>query len=76
MPFIVSSKPKERFSLGGYTAMLFGDIESAAFIKYEYILALFDDQTDEVCHLVTSEVNSMAEESGRGIMYPKNWTEI
>ncbi len=58
-PVIQSARPRERFQLGAYRAVLLGDIEPAGFVEYLHILAVYD-QDDRPCFFVAAEVNSMA----------------
>ncbi|MDX1628949.1 MAG: hypothetical protein R3345_09645, partial [Fulvivirga sp.] len=55
-PKVTSARPKYRFNLGKYKAILFDNIESAGKVQYLYIMTLFDTQDRPIYH-VTSEIN-------------------
>lgn len=63
-PAIVNAKTLERFELGPYTAILYGDIEASGMVRYKYILAILNDGEPRL--FVSSEVNIMADELGGG----------
>ena len=64
-PVIKSAKPRQKFQLGKYSAVLLGDIEPAGSVEYKFILAVFDEE-QQPCFFVASEVNSMARMLGGG----------
>jgi hypothetical protein len=65
VPAIKSAKPRKKFELGAYSAVLLGDIESLGSVKYKFIMVLYD-QTQKPCYFIASEVNDMAQSIGGG----------
>ena len=49
-----------------HTAVLYNDVKSAGRVEYEFIVGVFDDETDEPVLFVASEVNSMKSKLGGG----------
>src|SRR5215469_8429136 len=65
MPRVAAAEPIREYALGGYRAILFGDIESAGVVQYTYILAVYDAE-GQPCFFVASEVNQAREALGGG----------
>ena len=55
--------------LGKYTGILWHRIESGCSIRYEYIMAVHDSETDLACMFVTSEINEGSTKSSDGSHY-------
>jgi hypothetical protein len=66
VPQINEAKPLKSIPLatGKHTAVLLADIKSSGSVKYEFILVVLNDETDEPCLFVTSEVNTFAKTIG------------
>jgi hypothetical protein len=52
-----------------HTALLFDRIKSAGHVQYAFLLAVFDNETQEPVYFVASEVNTMAQTLGGGSHY-------
>lgn len=59
-PKITTAIPQRRYRLGGYTAVVLGDIESPDAARYRYILALVREGEGRPSFYVTSEKNPRA----------------
>jgi hypothetical protein len=65
IPNIVDAVCLKRITLPTkkHYAVLLDEIESDSLIEYRFLLVVFDDETDTVCLIVSSEVNAMVTES-------------
>jgi TusE/DsrC/DsvC family sulfur relay protein len=60
-PAVVSANRVHDAPLGlKHTMVLFDNIQAKGEIEYAFLLAVFEDATDELVYLVSSEVNAMA----------------
>jgi hypothetical protein len=59
-PKITTAIPQRRYRLGGYSAVVLGEIESPDAARYRYILALVREGESKPSFYVTSEKNPRA----------------
>ncbi|MBL8819586.1 MAG: hypothetical protein JNL58_26410 [Planctomyces sp.] len=70
MPRVESMNPVANAPLGEqHTVILFDQIKSAGHVEYTFLIAVFDNTSEQPVYFVASEVNSTAQTRGGGSHY-------